>query len=215
MTNFTLQGLYAITDPELLPGTKLIEGVEAALRGGARVVQYRDKAASAEKKHRSASELLACCRDYQVPLLINDDLALAEAIGADGVHLGLTDHDLADARRRLGPNAIIGATCHASLDLARQARAVPVDYVAFGRFFPSQTKSSAPPAPLSLLEPARQLGMPIVAIGGITPDNASQVIEAGADMLAIVHGLFAADDIEARARMLSSLFLPSDRNSSP
>lgn len=208
-----LHGLYAVTDPTLLPGDRLLTGVEAALRGGVRLVQYRDKTASPVEKRHMATLLLQCCRDYRVPLLINDDLALAEDIAADGVHLGQTDHDLQDARRRLGPKAIIGATCHDSLELARQACTVPVDYVAFGRFFPSQTKPNAPTAPLDLLAAARALGKPVVAIGGITPDNASQVINAGADMLAIVHGLFAADDIEARARTLSALFSPDDRNS--
>lgn len=208
----SLHGLYAITDSTLLPGDRLLAGVEAALRGGVRLIQYRDKTAPVVEKRRAATLLLQCCRDYDVPLLINDDLTLAEEIGADGVHLGQTDHDLHDARRRLGPKAIIGATCHDSLTLARRACAVPVDYIAFGRFFPSQTKPDAPTAPLNLLTEARTLGKPVVAIGGITPDNASQVIDAGADMLAIVHGLFAADDIEARARTLSSLFSPADRN---
>lgn len=210
--NRHLRGLYAITDPTLLPGDRLLAGVEAALRGGIRLLQYRDKTALPDDKRRTATQLLQCCRDYRVPLLINDDLTLATEIGADGVHLGQTDHDLRDARRRLGPDAIIGATCHDSLTLAREACMVPVDYVAFGRFFPSNTKPNAPTASLDLLTNARALGKPVVAIGGITPDNAPQVIDAGADMLAIVHGLFAADDIEARARALSALFSPDDRN---
>ncbi|MDX1589181.1 MAG: thiamine phosphate synthase [Oleiphilaceae bacterium] len=204
--NLPTRGLYAITDPQRLPGEKLFSGVEAALRGGAVLVQYRDKTATPEQRRHRAQSLLALCRDYRVPLIINDDPQLALALGAEGVHLGRSDPDLQASRRLLGPDAIIGTSSQADLCHARAVAGNPADYVAFGRFYHSNTKSGAPQAPLSVLEESRDLAVPRVAIGGITLDNAPPLIAAGADLLAVVQGLFAADDIEARARAFSRLF---------
>lgn len=199
-------GLYAITDPRLLPGERLLAGVEAALRGGAVLVQYRDKEASAEQRLHRARDLLGLCRQAAVPLIINDDPELARRIGADGVHLGQDDVDLGAARALLGPEAIIGATCHGSLALAQSARRAGADYLAFGSFFASATKPDAMPADPRILTQARDLGLPITAIGGITTARAPQLLRRGADLLAVVSDLFAAPDITARAREFSDLF---------
>ncbi len=204
----SLHGLYAITDSTLMPDDEaLLSQVEQALAGGARLLQYRDKSSDQARRLRQARLLNTLCARYGVPLLINDDVELARASGAAGVHLGQQDGSLAAARRRLGGDAIIGITCHDQLDLARQAVDGSADYVAFGAFFPSATKPEAKPAPLSLLQTARQqLDCPIVAIGGISVDNAAQVIAAGADLLAVIHALFAAPDIQARAQRFARLF---------
>lgn len=194
--------LYAITDSHLMPGKKLITGVTAALEGGCRLVQYRDKSLDHQRRLAESLELLAVCRAYDARLIINDDLQLAKTINAHGVHLGQGDGDPRAARALLGDDAVIGVTCHASLALARQAIKNGASYVAFGRFFASNTKPDAPPAPLSLLNEARrELGdIPIVAIGGITLANAPRILTAGADMLAISHNLFAAENIKLRAQ---------------
>ncbi len=200
-----LCGLYAITDDSLQD--QLAIAIEAALAGGCRLIQYRSKQRSASERQQEACALLALCNRYNAKLFINDDVALAKSIGAHGVHLGQEDTSLAEARALLGPQAIIGITCHNSLDLARAAQAGGADYVAFGRFFPSTTKHSAPPADLSVLTAAKtSLAIPVVAIGGITLDNAPAVVQAGADMLAVVGDLFGATDINARARAYTALF---------
>lgn len=208
MSTPILHGLYAITDADLMPDDATLHAaVSAALRGGARIIQYRDKSDDHSKRLRQARLLAALCRAAEVPLLINDDVALAAACGAAGVHLGQSDAALTAARRQLGPEAIIGITCHDQLPLALEAEAGSADYVAFGAFFPSRTKPGALPAPLSLLHQARsQLNCPIVAIGGLSVDNAEQVIAGGADMIAVIHALFAQPDIEARARTFSAQF---------
>ncbi len=206
-TDQRLAGLYAITDSSLMPNQQLIAMVEAALIGGSKIVQYRDKSDDHKLRLEQAQQLVKLCNRYQCPLLINDDIELAKAAGAQGVHIGQSDDSLAKARATLGSDAIIGVTCHDSLDLAKAAEAGGADYVAFGAFFPSSTKPNAKPAPISLLTDARQqLQIPIVAIGGITVDNASQVIDSGAAMVAVVHSLFAADNIEQRARQFSNNF---------
>lgn len=203
-----LQGLYGLTDAQLMPSDQMmLEQVEAALRGGMRLLQYRDKSADGEKRLRQAKALLTLCRQYDCPLLINDDVELAWASGADGVHLGQGDGSVAAARERLGPTALIGQTCHDRIELAQRAVAQGADHVAFGAFFRSQTKPDAKPAPLSLLQMAKaQLDVPVVAIGGISVDNAHQVIEAGADLIAVVHALFAADDIQRQANRFAQQF---------
>lgn len=207
-----VQGLYAITDPELLPGPRLPDGVRAAIAGGARLVQYRNKQADAATRLREATQLAQICRDAGVFFLANDDIELARACNAHGVHLGQRDGAVAAARDILGAAALIGQTCHASLDLAFTAEANGADYVAFGRFFPSRTKPLAPPADLALLPQARQrLRIPVVAIGGVTVDNAPTLIAAGASSVAVIHGLFAADDITARAREFAALFTRETR----
>lgn len=200
-------GLYAITR-ETDASVRLLSEVEAALRGGAAVVQYRDKSGDVARQHEQASELLALCRRYRVPLIINDSLRLADLVGADGVHLGSDDGNLHEARIVLGADKIIGVSCYQSLDLALAAQAAGADYVAFGSFFASATKPAAPRADITLLQHASGvLQLPIVAIGGITPDNAESLIEAGADALAVIHALFEAADIEARARCFADFFI--------
>ncbi|SEI81449.1 thiamine-phosphate pyrophosphorylase [Allopseudospirillum japonicum] len=188
-------GLYAITDPQWLPDDKsLLLGVEAALEAGVALVQYRDKTATEATAYRRARALQALCTDYQVPLIINDRLHLAADLGL-GVHLGVSDASIAQARRLLGANALLGATCHASLSRAQASLQAGASYVAFGRFFPSQTKAEAPPAELSLLTQARQkLTCPLVAIGGLNVNNLPQVQAAGAHLLALSAGIFAHTD---------------------
>ncbi|RRJ83588.1 thiamine phosphate synthase [Aestuariirhabdus litorea] len=202
-----IKGLYAITDACLLPPDQLPGAVEQALRGGVRLLQYRDKEPGDARRLEQALHLKRLCDRYSVPLLINDDLALAKACQAAGVHLGQGDLKLQQARAELGPDALIGITCHDSLELAREAQQGGASYVAFGRFFHSHTKPDAPPAPLDLLLRARsQLHLPLVAIGGITVDNAAQVISRGADAIAVIHDLFSSRDIEQRARDLNRIF---------
>lgn len=201
-------GLYAITDQHRLTDTdRLLSQVESALRGGARIIQYRDKSTDPVKRLQQACALRQLCQTYQCPLLINDDAQLARLSQADGVHLGQQDGSIAAAREYLGPGALIGATCHARLELALTARQAGADYVAFGAFFPSTSKPGASPAPLRLLQQARQqLDCPIVAIGGITVDNGAPLINAGADFLAVIQALFSATDITRQARAFSQLF---------
>lgn len=204
-----LRGLYAITDARLLADGRLLPYAEAALRGGARLLQYRDKSRDDARRHREAEALRACCERHGAHLIINDDAELAARLGV-GVHLGQEDGSLAAARALLGRQALIGATCHARLELAEAAAAEGASYVAFGRFFDSATKPSAPGASPALLETARaRLGLPLVAIGGVTLDNAPALIARGASLVAVVHALFAADDaaeVERRARAFSALF---------
>ncbi|MFA6313591.1 MAG: thiamine phosphate synthase [Sterolibacterium sp.] len=205
-TRTRLSGLYAITpdDPQTSPLTAM---VGAALAGGVRLVQYRNKSAAPDLKHRQAAELLRLCRVHGARLIINDDLPLALALDADGVHLGRDDGDLRAARAALGPDKLLGVSCYADLGLAASAAAAGADYLAFGSMYASATKPEAPPAPLALLgEARRRYGLPIVAIGGITLSNAGQTVAAGADLLAVVNDLFSAGDIAARAREYARLF---------
>jgi thiamine-phosphate pyrophosphorylase len=191
-----------------MPAEKLISGVTAALKGGCEWVQYRDKSNHAEKRFADAKKLLGLCNDYNARLIINDDVELAHAIKAHGVHLGQGDASIKTARAFLGEDAIIGVTCHDSLTLAEKAIADGATYIAFGRFFTSTTKPEAQSAPLSLLQEARK-NFPttmIAAIGGITLNNAKSVVDAGADLIAVCHGLFAAEDIETQTKLLMNLF---------
>jgi thiamine-phosphate pyrophosphorylase len=199
-------GLYAIT-PETDNTERLLKQVEAALAGGVAAVQYRNKSADVALRHEQASELVALCRRFSVPLIVNDDLRLADLCDADGVHLGRDDGSLREARIILGRNKLIGASCYQSLDLALAAQAAGADYVAFGSFFSSPTKPAASRADAGLLrEAAQTLHVPIVAIGGITLTNAPQLLDAGADSLAVLSALFEAPDVRAAARELNQLF---------
>ncbi|MFC5697819.1 thiamine phosphate synthase [Pseudomonas sp. GCM10022186] len=204
-----LRGLYAITDSQLLAGGKLLPYVEAALKGGARLLQYRDKSSDEARRLREAEALMELCTRYGAQLIINDDAELAARLGV-GLHLGQSDGSLAAARALLGRQAIIGGTCHASLDLADTAIKEGASYIAFGRFYNSQTKPGAPAATLDLLDQARQrFHAPIVAIGGVTLENAPELIARGASMVAVIHALFGADsaaEVERRARAFSALF---------
>jgi len=200
------RGLYAVTPDE--PDTRsLTRKVSRALAGGACIVQYRNKSASAELRREQGAALLALCREAHIPLVINDDLDLARGIGADGLHVGREDISIATARAQLGKDRLLGVSCYDRLDLALAAREAGADYVAFGSAFPSATKPGAARAPLSLYREAKErLGSPVVAIGGITTENARSVIEAGADAVAVISALFDAPDIEAAARSFSRLF---------
>jgi len=192
-----LRGLYAIT-PE---GPGLIEKVRAALEGGVSLLQYRNKAARLSE----AQALAALARRYHVPLIVNDDVDLALEIGAQGVHLGRDDGDLAIARRKM-KGKILGASCYDDLEAARAAVQAGADYVAFGSVFASPTKPGAVRAPLGLFEEAKFLKVPLAAIGGITLENAPAVIAAGAGLLAVVSDLFDATDIRRRALQYGKLF---------
>lgn len=203
----TLRGLYAITDSQLLAG-KLLAYVEAALDGGLTLLQYRDKSSDDARRLREAEALRDLCARYNTRLIINDDAELAARLGV-GVHLGQTDGPLTPARALLGPKAIIGSTCHSQVDLAEQAANEGASYVAFGRFFNSSTKPGAPTATLDVLDQARsQLKLPICVIGGITLENAAPLVAHGADLLAVVHGLFGADsaqEVTRRAKAFNQL----------
>lgn len=193
-----IQGLYAVT-PDVEDTQLLCDMVTAALQGGASVVQYRNKQADATLQHAQAGALLPICWQYKVPLIINDNVALCQLLDADGVHLGATDGDIAAARKLLGADKIIGASCYNRFDLARQVAAQGASYVAFGACFSSSTKPNAPVANLDLFAQAKQLNLPTVAIGGITIENALLVKQAGADAAAVINALFGNKDITATA----------------
>jgi thiamine-phosphate pyrophosphorylase len=200
------RGLYALT-PDLADTRLLTARVGEALRGGAAAVQYRNKAAPADLRRVQAAALAAQCRAATVPLIVNDDVELALVVGADGVHLGAGDGDLAATRARLGPGRLLGASCYNRLELAHAAVAAGADYVAFGAAFASSTKPGAVHAPLELFRAARDaLAVPMVAIGGITVANAPALIAAGVDAVAVISALFDADDVARRAREFQSLF---------
>lgn len=201
-----LRGLYAIT-PENADATKVLDQVQEALDGGISALQYRDKKESFLLQLGLAKALAALCRAKGVPFIVNDDIEIAIASGADGVHLGQDDGDLAAARARL-QGGILGVSCYDSLAAARAAVAAGADYIAFGSVFASPTKPGAVRAPLSLFAEAGALGVPLVAIGGVTLANAPQLLAAGADALAVISDLFDAQDIAARARAYGKLFRP-------
>lgn len=205
---FNISGLYAVTPDE--PNTPSMEAnIHAALRGGVKLVQYRNKAADKDLRLQQASALLVLCRAYNVPLIINDHLDLCVQIDADGVHLGGTDCDLGEARSLLGVDKIIGASCYNQLDLAINAQSHGASYVAFGACFSTSTKPNAVSAPLSLFAQAKQkINIPLVAIGGITLENARLVKNAGADAIAVVNALFRSDDITKTSQQFIEILKP-------
>lgn len=170
------------------------------------MLQYRDKTRDADRRLGEASALAVLCREFDVPLIINDDIELAHACGAAGVHLGEDDSGIVAARAALGSDAIIGVSCYDSLQRAREATATGADYLAFGAFFPSATKPGVRHAKPDLLRDARAFGLPLVAIGGITPENGRSLITAGAEYLAVVSALFGASDVRAAAQRFAALF---------
>lgn len=199
--NAPIRGLYAITTAGYSGTGALTAAVAAAMEGGTRLVQYRNKDADRRRRTTEATVLLGLCRAQRVPLIINDDAVLAADLGADGVHLGRDDTPPSDARRLLGPDAIIGVSCYNDIERAVAAARAGADYVAFGAFYPTRTKSTAVRASIELLRRARaRLEIPIVAIGGVTPHNARPLIEAGADAVAAAEGLFGAADVRAAAQ---------------
>jgi thiamine-phosphate pyrophosphorylase len=211
-----LAGLYVITPERPAATVPLVEQVALAIAGGAALVQYREKSGDPRTRLAEARGLLAACRARGVPLIINDDLELAAAVGAHGVHLGRDDADPREARSRLGPGAIIGVSCYDQLGRAEWAEAVGADYAAFGRFFLSATKPHAVQAEVTLLQRARrELHLPLVAIGGITPENGAPLVAAGAHMLAVVEAVFGRPDIRAAARAFVPLFSPKPADGGP
>lgn len=206
MSQNKLRGLYAVT-PDLANGPQLLEQAEAVLSGGCRILQYRDKISDKPEQLVRAKALRALTRRFGATLLLNDDIALASLIGADGVHLGRDDGNLRAARAILGPNRILGASCYADFQSAAAASAAGVDYIAFGAAYPSPTKPDAPRAALTLFtRAASELPVPVCAIGGITLDNAPPLIAAGASLVAVITDLFSVPDIAARAAQYQQLF---------
>ena len=201
-----LRGLYAIT-PECHDRDRLLADVEAALRGGCRFVQYRDKTSAAPERVARAHALRSLTLDFNARLLINDDMALTFLVQADGIHLGRNDGNLVAARAILGPDRLLGASCYADFALARKAAAAGADYVAFGAVFPSLTKPHAVSAAVDLFSRAKTTWtVARCAIGGVTLDKAPILIAAGADLLAVISDLFNAPDITARAAAYQHLF---------
>lgn len=207
----SIRQLYAITQDE--PDTeKMLSDVQAALDGGAAVIQYRNKTASDTLRYQQASQLLALTHQYHVPLIINDDAQLACDIGAAGAHIGETDGNFASLRKHFPKPFILGVSCYHDIRLAINAINRGADYIAFGRFFVSKTKPGNVMADLSLIHNIKaQYTIPVVGIGGITVDNAPSLIEAGIDSIAVIAGLFSAPDIRHEARCFSELFGPQCR----
>ncbi|SCY12848.1 thiamine phosphate synthase [Nitrosospira sp. Nsp13] len=206
MTRPELGGLYAIT-PEMTDTSGLVTMTQQALTGGARLVQYRNKTAGTALRLEQAYSLAHLCRKFGVPFIVNDYLDLAVEVGADGVHVGRDDASVAEARRRLGKGKIIGVSCYNRLELAVEAERDGADYVAFGAFFDSPTKPGAAAAPMDLLDHARRkLHVAVVAIGGITSDNAGELISRGANAVAASSALFATGYIRSAAENFSRLF---------
>jgi len=207
-TRWPARGLYAITEDE--PDTqRLLARTGLVLDAGAAWLQYRNKGASVRMREHQARALQPLCRRHGVPLIINDDWRLAAAMGADGAHLGSDDGELVAAREALGSTALLGASCYDDLALAQRAVAGGADYIAFGAFFPSPTKPHARRAAAGLLIAAATLGVPRVAIGGITPDNVRPLLAAGADLIAVISGVFGAADPAQATRDYLSCFDPN------
>jgi thiamine-phosphate pyrophosphorylase len=205
-----IAGLYLLTregaDTEALCAT-----VTAALAAGARLLQYRDKSMDAVRRLAQAQAMRALCNEYGAMLIINDDVDLALAVAADGVHLGEDDVTLSVARARLGADSIIGVSCYNELARAERAADEGADYVAFGAFFSSGTKPQARVATPQLLRDARKFSLPVVAIGGIDASNGHLLIEAGADALAVLGAVWDAPDPSSAAQAIVSLFFESGK----
>ena len=201
-----IKGLYAVTPDE--PDTDvLLAKVEAALLGGINILQYRNKQASHKLLTQQAQAILPLCRQYNVPLIINDSVKLCLTLDADGVHIGAEDGNLSEVRTRLGPNKILGASCYNRFDLALTAQQAGADYVAFGACFASTTKPNAPVASLDLFKLAQaQLHIPTVAIGGITLTNVLQAIDAGASAIAVINAIFNSSDVKLSTQQFAQLF---------
>jgi thiamine-phosphate pyrophosphorylase len=204
--NKQVSGLYAVT-PELTDSSELVGKVNAALRGGARVIQYRSKSTEDSLRRSQAGEIARLCRTWDALFIVNDSVELAREVDADGVHLGRNDGDVGAARAVLGPGKLVGVSCYNEMVRARAAVSQGADYVAFGSFFRSATKPMASGAGTELLRfAASEIALPVVAIGGINVDNAVELIAAGADAVAVVSALFDVPDVEAQARRFARLF---------
>ncbi len=199
-------GIYAITDCENLVDDELIKKSEDILKVGISLFQYRNKDTNQHKKKELAQKLQSLCHQYKVPFIVNDDVNLTKDISADGVHLGQNDEDISKARKTLG-SKIIGISCYNDLNLARKAEEAGADYIAFGSFFPSLTKPDAKKASIELLNEAKSLlTIPIVAIGGITPENGKELVDARVDFIAIISGLYSAPDTINATKSYNNLF---------
>ncbi|MGD2055091.1 MAG: thiamine phosphate synthase [Gammaproteobacteria bacterium] len=207
MNRKRLRGLYAITDEKLISETDFTVAIEQALSGGAAIIQYRDKSANTNKRLEQALALRTLCNEYNARLIINDDINLAKTVAADGVHLGENDISIDQARLELGAEAIIGISCYNLIERALDAQSAGADYVAFGAVYTSSTKPEARQASCELIRDAKaRLEIPVCAIGGINKSNAGSVIDAGADMTAVISGLFADPDIRHTAEHIAGLF---------
>lgn len=199
------RGLYLIT-PDETDSARLLARVTPLLGAGITWLQYRNKRAAAATRLQQAQALQRACAEAGVPLIVNDDVALAQAVGAAGVHLGEDDGEIAAARAALGANAIVGASCYDELARAERAVAAGASYVAFGAFFPTTTKLTTRRATPQLLREAKSFGVPLAAIGGITPHNARPLVDAGADLIAVIGGVFDAPDPLAAVRAYRQCF---------
>ena len=204
--SFIIKGLYAIT-PDMADLNTLIQKTQLAIEGGAFMVQYRSKIHDRDVKMQQCAAILRLCREYKIPCIVNDDVDMCRILEADGVHLGEKDDNIADVRRILGEDAIIGSSCYDQLNHAKQAQNEGASYVAFGAMFETLTKPNAPRATLELLREAKsQIQIPVVAIGGITMNNAHDVIETGIDAIAVINSLFEAKTIKETAETFSKMF---------
>lgn len=208
--NPLISGLYAITEARLMPEPVFLARAEAALRGGARMLQYRDKGevvADATRRRRQAGALRELCAQYNALFVVNDDPLLAQAVAAPALHVGAADAPLTALRAQFGHAILVGVSCYGSVRQAQEAAALGADYVAFGSFFASPSKPQAPVVSVDVLTAARAvIDLPIVAIGGITEAHGGALIAAGADALAVISGVFGADDVEGVARRFTALF---------
>lgn len=199
-----MKGLYAITESD---SENILANARLAFEGGVKILQYRNKGADKKQQLEEAHKLAILCQEYDVCFIVNDDIELAKAVAADGVHLGKEDGDIKEAKQRLGEGAVIGVTCYQDIDNAIEAEHFGASYVAFGSFFASPTKPLAPQARLEVIKQAKQkVSLPVCCIGGITLDNVDPLIENGADMIAVISSLFAADDITATAQQFLAKF---------
>ena len=188
-----LSGLYVIADAELIGNADIVSKTEEVLQAGVKILQYRDKTNAQKDRYSIAEQLRRLTHDYESLLIINDEASLAQSIDADGVHLGKNDTSIEAARELLGKNKIIGASCYAQFENVYPAISASADYIAFGSFFHSPTKPNAPKANIDLIINAKQqFNTPICAIGGINPQNASTILQAGADMIAVISSIFNA-----------------------
>ena len=204
--SFIIKGLYAIT-PDSADLNTLIQKTKSAIEGGAFMVQYRSKIQDRDVKMQQCAAILRLCREYEIPCIVNDDVEMCRVLEADGVHLGEKDDNIDEVRHILGDDAIIGSSCYDQLDRAKSAQKEGASYVAFGAMFPTSTKPNAPRATLALLKEAkREIQIPIVAIGGITVNNAHDVIKTGIDAIAVITSLYEAKSIKETAETFAKMF---------
>lgn len=207
MRQLPSHGLYVLTDCDNYGGNQFLEKTEAILESGIAMLQHRNKKDSADVRLEQAKKLQHLCRQYDVPLIINDDIELAKKIHADGIHLGSNDLPCAEARIQSGTGHIIGISCYNSLARAINAESDGADYVAFGSFYPSTTKPDAVSADLELLQSAKKhIKLPIVAIGGITPENAKPLLQAGSDFLAVSRAIYGVENPAGEVKKFNQLF---------